>query len=186
MKRFLTVLALITLLAACKEEVAYPDLTYKCECGSINWDGSAIDLTDSHYITVATDTTDLGLEFDLAKDYFTTAKIEDNSELEPHHINMKISVPDLTLGISPSVGAPVFYDFEEGIFSVNIEEVNYNSISTVDEFAVNAGSMTISTELGSPMDQVTFEFEIFQTVNGSAAGVPFIYTGSFSSIKEEL
>jgi len=186
MKRFLFVLTLIAFLSACQTESVFPDLTYRCECGTVVWDDSSIDLTDSHYITTATDTTKLGLQFDLGKDYFITAEIDNEEDLEAHHLNMKISVPDLTLGIQNDFGGPICYDFEEGIFSVLIEEVDFNSLSTVDTYAVGAGNMTIASELGSTVDNITFEFEVFLTVGGSAAGQPFLYSGTFISEKEEL
>jgi len=186
MKRLLFVLTLIVLFTACKEEVLYPNLSYTCECGSINWDGNSYDLTDSHYVATATDSTEQGLLFDAGKDYYITAKVELEDELEPHHFNMKISVPDLSLGVQTGAGGSSFYAFEEDIFNVEIEEVNFNSISVVDQYAVSAGSMTITSELASTLDDISFEFEVFLTVGGSAAGTPFVYTGSFSSEKQEL
>lgn len=184
MKKLIFFLTLVVLIASCKTEVPYPDLSYKCECGTVQWDTTSLDLTDSHWISTATAETDLGLVFDLGKDYYTTAKIDIDGEQEPHHLNMKISLPDVTMGVQNGLGAPIFYDFAEGIFGVEIEEVNYNSISVIDYFAVNAGNMTITSELGSITDQIDFEFEVFLTVDGSAAGIPFVFSGSFISDKE--
>ncbi len=186
MRHFLFIFILIVLLSACQKESERMSLAYRCECGTVNWNNSIIDLTDSHYIVTASDTTDQGVNLDLGKDYFITAKFDTEADVEPHHLNMKISVPDVTLGTQNGLGAPFFYNFSEGTFSVQIEEINFNSLSTVDKYAVSAGNITISPDSGSNTDNLSFELEALLTMNGQSVGTPFIFTGNFISTKENL
>lgn len=186
-KNLLILLTLCALLiTSCKDEVDPEDISYKCECGSVSWNGSSYLLTDAHWVTTGTEIDEIGLEIITAKDYYTTAKVELEGEIEPHHLNMKLSIPDISEGVMMNLGGTRFYDIDSTNVTFNLEEVNFNSLSTVDDFLVVAGAFELTQGLGSEIDDISFTLEIVRAVDGSPAGFPFLYSGSLTAAKEEF
>jgi len=184
---FISLFCLSLVFTQCKKETVFEDLTYLCLCGGNTWNGDSYPLTDAHWITTDTTTGDLGLEIITGKDYYTTAKIELENGVEPHSLNMKLSIPDLSEGVQISLEGAKFFEAHPDSNSVNIsiEEVNFNSLSVVDDYAVLAGAFELLENPFTGVDNVTFDLEVVQVVNGSAAGFPFVFSGSFTASKEE-
>ncbi len=188
MLRFSIVISLLCtlLISSCKEEVPFENNTYMCECGSNTWKGTTYELTDAHWITIATEVDSLGIERITGKEYYTTAKIEIEGELEPHHVNMRLAIGDISQGTAISLDGTRFFSLgDEDITSVSIqiEDVNFNELSIVDEHAVIAGVFTYIPGI-SGTDQIDFQLEIVRLFEGSAAGLPFVYSGTLIASQE--
>ncbi|MFK7757731.1 MAG: hypothetical protein AB8B53_12445 [Flavobacteriales bacterium] len=174
------------LMFSCKEETPFETITYKCECGSNTWNGESYELTDAHWITVNTEVDSLGIERIIGKEYYTTAKVELEDELEPHHINMRLRIDSLNQGVQAFVNGPFFYSSENEevtTVSYDIQDVNFNNLSVVDEHAVIAGAFDLVEGSGG-VDEINFQLEIVRLFEGSAAGLPFIYSGSILASQE--
>jgi len=179
----------VLLFASCKKEVPREDLTYICECGNLTFDGSEYQLTDAHWVTLAADTDDFGFEVITGKDYYTTTKIELEGKTEPHHLNMRMVIPDLSegglLGLSNVRFFPAHPDSNN--VSILLEEVNFNSLSTVNKYVVTDGAFELREgEAGTP-DDITFELEIAPTLDGfTPLSFSFPFSGNIIAEKEEF
>lgn len=187
-KRILIFLILdVMLFASCKKETTPNDLTYICECGSLSLDGNEYQLTDAHWITLAIDTDDFGVDVITGKDYYTTTKIELEGEEDPHHLNMRVVIPDLNEG--NLIGSSNVRLFQAHPDSNNvafiIEEVNFNSLSPSTKYVVTAGAFQLTQ--GSISDEVTFQLDIVPSIDGTIPLTTSSYfNGSFLADKEEL
>lgn len=175
------------LMFSCKEETTFEDLTYKCECGTNTWNGVTYELTDAHWVTINTEIDTLGIERIVGKEYYTTAKVELEGEAEPHHINMRLAIDSLNQGIQQVLGGPTFFGLaNENVTTVSfdIQDVNFNSLSQVDDHLVIAGGIEL-VEGPNGVDEVSFVLEIVGFLEGEGTfGSSFPFSGSFTASQE--
>tara|TARA_B100000809_G_C15079808_1_gene509235 strand:+ start:894 stop:1472 length:579 start_codon:yes stop_codon:yes gene_type:complete len=180
----------VLLFASCKKEVTPNDLTYNCECGSLSFDGAPYQLTDAHWITLANDTDDFGIDVITGKDYYTTTKIELEGEVEPHHLNMRVVIPALSEGDLLGLSSVRFFQAHPDSNNVTfiIEEVNFNSLSPLTKYVVTAGAFElIQGAPGAVTDDITFELDIAPSLDGiTPLTTSSSFSGSFLADKEEL
>ncbi len=188
-KTFILLSLVVLLIASCKKEVTREDLTYKCECGDYTLDGTNHLLTDAHWVTLSTDTDDFGFEIITGKDYYTTAKIDLEDETEAHHLNVRITIPILTEGVTIGLDQTRFFEAHPDSNSVDIfiEEINFNTLTTSLQYIVTAGAFEFLEDAQSGTDNIEFQLEVAPSLDGfTPIGFPIPFTGSLSADKEEI
>ncbi|NNE55400.1 MAG: hypothetical protein HKN32_05230 [Flavobacteriales bacterium] len=164
LKLSLALVGLSTILFACKKTPEFVNPVYKCECGTMNWNGTEFALSMAEYINVP----DSAL---LSRRYYTTADVQLEGEFEPHNLNLTIEVD--------TVIKAVFFVEADPDLIITLEEVNFNNpLLPVREYAVTSGSVEIAANvLGGP-ETVNFNLVAKETFDGIPVGfdIPLVGT----------
>jgi hypothetical protein len=160
-------LAIATVLYGCEKDSEPEDTSYKCQCGSMNWQGASFQLNDASRIlwddTLFT-----------SREYYATAELRGGNQFLPaNSLNLEMSFEDIS---------QLTFFTEVDTFDVVLQEVNYGDpLNVLREFAPVEGTVSINpAPIGSP-ESVSFTFNMRQVVNGQFVGLPVPFSGSLTA-----
>lgn len=183
------------LWTSCKKETPLEDVSYKCECGSLSLEGqSTVELTDAHWIELSRDTNEFGFEVTSGKEYYATAKIETEGEPEPHHMHLRLTIPDVFEGPQLTANGPRFFwaHPDSNSVSIDLRDVNLNNLNTTTRYVLVTGEITtgayeLTENLDTETDILSVNIAVAPSLNGiTPIGFPLEFSADITATKEEF
>lgn len=152
-------------LFGCAKNTEFVNPVYECGCGSATFDGVNRPLVMAEYLL------DPDTNF-FSRRYYTTMDLSTANETEPHHLNMSFYVDTVINGL---------FTLEEDDLQIKIEEVNYNDpFIPIRQYEANIAFIEVTPAITNGNETVSFQMQVNEVLNGSPAGLPFAYSGTFN------
>lgn len=171
LKRYLFFFIAATLILSCRKTDDYVAQPYKCNCGTLTWQGVQYDLLGVNYIL--SDSTEAE-----SRRYYLTSDVALEGESQAHGLSAWIEIPDLDGGGQFNI------DPIDGLneFSAWVDEFNLNDpIDTLRQYMpVNAVVQVTEAPITGGTETVTFLLTLNEVVNGSPIPGDINCSGTFT------
>lgn len=138
------------------------DTTYKCECGSIIWDGVEYPLVAAHYIIPNPENFE-------SRIYYVSAEVSNEYGEKVRNINFRMAVDTVSFG----GGFIDITDPEIGSIDHLMEDVDFdNPLAPVRSYMATLGQYEIDPALFGGMETVNWTFTVREIINGNMVGFP--------------
>ncbi len=168
---FFAFCAAVTVVTSCKKTPDYTAESYKCKCGTLNWQGTNYDLLGSSYIL----SDSLQPE---SRRYYITTNVALEGEAQTHGLSAWIEIDNINGGglfrINPQLGLNELV--------AHVDEFNLNDpIDTLRQYIpVNAVVSVGAAPLSGGTETVNFQLTLNQVINGVAIPGNVNCEGSFT------
>jgi|GEM_PF-6801543 len=146
------------------------DATYKCECGSITWEGVEYQLVSANY--VIPDPEDYATRI-----YYVSAEVSNDYGKEVRSVNFRFAVDNI-YDVATFGGFIDISNVDIGTIDHLMEDVNFdNAIAPVRRYMATLGTYSVSPGVLGGIETASWSFTIREIVNGNMVGFPKEFKG---------
>lgn len=154
----------ITLLFACKKTEEFVNPEFMCECGVVKWNGIDYPLLMAEVVRT-------NPENPFSRRYYLTADVRLEGEVEPHNLNIQISID--------TIGPGAFYIPENNVVTL-FEEVNQNDeLLPYRAYECTNGLVNVTPAILGGEERADYQMILREVVNGELVGFDESVSGDF-------